>query len=91
PDPIISNHSLEIEIGGTFSAVTIEEGAHYVSMIFLNDQLLAIIVQDFCKGLAEPSGSHCPVSPGKFYYKHNIFAQLFEFNNVTITQFVRTT
>ncbi|RIB25589.1 hypothetical protein C2G38_2241295 [Gigaspora rosea] len=90
PDPIISNHSLELEIGST-STVTIEEGAHYVSITFLNDQLLAIIVQDFCKGWVEPSGNHCPVSPGKFYYKRNTFAQQLELNNVIVTQFVRIT
>ncbi|RIB14121.1 hypothetical protein C2G38_2196014 [Gigaspora rosea] len=93
PYPSIANNPLEFEIGGT-STVTIEEGANYVSMVYLNNQLVAIHIQDFCKGWVEQSGGHCPVSPGKFYYKRNTIAvslQQLELNNVTVTHFARVT
>ncbi|CAG8708340.1 17235_t:CDS:1, partial [Gigaspora rosea] len=73
PELIIANRSVKLEIGGT-STVTIEEGAHYVNMVYRDDILTKIHVRDFCKTWVEPSGGHCPVEPGKFYFEWNLLA-----------------
>ncbi|CAG8489784.1 12910_t:CDS:1 [Dentiscutata heterogama] len=92
PNPIISNHPIEFEIGG-ISTITIENGTHYSSMTFWKDEPMGFTVQDFCKDWVEPNGGRCPVAPGEFYYKGRFFETVvqdeYDPKNVTLTKFFR--
>ncbi|KAF0419894.1 phosphatidylglycerol/phosphatidylinositol transfer protein [Gigaspora margarita] len=92
PNPIITNHSIEFEIGG-ISTVTIENGTHYSSMTFWKDEPMGFTVQDFYKEWIEPNGGRCPVAPGNFSYKGRFFETVVQDENdpknVTRTKLAR--
>ncbi|RIB20510.1 hypothetical protein C2G38_2141120 [Gigaspora rosea] len=93
PELIVANRSLKLEMGG-ISTVTIEKGAEFVNMVYRDDILTKIHAQDFCKIWVEPSGGHCPVEPGKFYFEWNLLASSIpqiDPINTNITEFPRIT
>ncbi|CAG8641425.1 17021_t:CDS:2, partial [Dentiscutata heterogama] len=68
PNPTVKNTTIKFEIGG-ISKVPFDKESHISGMSFLNGDPINFYVQDFCEEWVEPSGEHCPVKPGEFYFK----------------------
>ncbi|CAG8794348.1 11853_t:CDS:1, partial [Gigaspora margarita] len=90
PNPTVKNTTIKFEIGGT-STVPFDKGSYITGILTLKDIPKQLHVQDFCEGWVEPSGGHCPVKPGEFYFKGSQYLKQTDEDprDVTITGYLR--